>query len=151
MKVVSPAKHFIVVNILVFDQERVLVFKRRDEPFKDRFALPGGPLLKDELLEHAAKRKLKEQTGIEAVTVRFVGIYDALGRDPRSRVISATFLASLWRGEPKAGAATAGVYWVRDWEREDFAFDHGTILLEQAMFKKLSVKVKPFELLRPNA
>jgi 8-oxo-dGTP diphosphatase len=149
MKAALPAKHYIVVNVLVFDQAgRVLVFKRKDDPFKDKYALPGGAVHKDELLADAAKRKLKELTGIEAITLRFVGLYDALDRDPRARVIATAFLAALWRGEPRAGAGTDGVFWVEG--DADLAFDHAQILAEQQMFKQLSKKVPAFELLRPG-
>jgi colanic acid biosynthesis protein WcaH len=63
------------VDLLVKYDKGVLLCKRKNNPAKDRFWLPGGRIFKGESLEHAVKRKLKEETGLKAKSIKFVGNY----------------------------------------------------------------------------
>lgn len=75
----------------------VLLIRRGHDPFAGQLALPGGYLNRDERAEHAAARELAEETGlhIHADRLTRIGTFDAPGRDPRARVVSAAFLATL--------------------------------------------------------
>lgn len=111
----------------------VLLIRRGNDPFKGRFALPGGFLEADETLEDAAARELHEETGLPAgeTFLEHIGTYSEPGRDPRGRVVSAAF-AALVPDPPRAraGGDAAATEWVAV-ERaleEPLAFDHSRIL-----------------------
>lgn len=72
----------------------ILLVKREDFPFKDKWCLPGGFLNpKAETLEDTAKRILKNEVNLENIYMEQLYTYDALNRDPRCRVVSTSFIA----------------------------------------------------------
>ena len=73
----------------------VLLVQRRDHPFQDYWALPGGFIRADESAEAAARRELAEETGVTAFTghLEQLRTYSAPGRDPRMRVLSVAHVA----------------------------------------------------------
>lgn len=111
-----------------------LVVERGDEPFRGRWALPGGFVEPDEDLEAAALRELREETGISAGMVRLeqLATFGAPKRDPRHRVVSVAWLGIVPHGpEPAAGSDAAAVAWKSvDYlmRRGRLAFDHKDIL-----------------------
>ena len=72
---------------------RALLIKRKDYPFKDKWALPGGFVNMDEDLETAALRELREETNVKDVYIEQLYTYGDVHRDPRTRVISCAYLA----------------------------------------------------------
>src|SRR5665811_2118588 len=66
----------------------VLLIERGREPFKNKWALPGGFIEMDETLETACKRELFEETGLKVDKMTQFKTYDAVDRDPRHRTIS---------------------------------------------------------------
>lgn len=73
---------------------RVMLTKRKDEPFKDMWSLPGGFVDYDKTLEEAARNKLKIKTGVDDIYMEQLYTYgDDLNRDPRGRVISTAYIA----------------------------------------------------------
>jgi 8-oxo-dGTP diphosphatase len=72
---------------------RVLLIKRGDHPFMGRWALPGGFVNMNEGLDEAAARELKEETGIDGIYMEQLYTWGAVGRDPRTRVISCSYLS----------------------------------------------------------
>jgi 8-oxo-dGTP diphosphatase len=113
-----------------------LVVRRGEPPYRGRWALPGGFVEVDEDLEQAARRELREETGIDAGAVRVeqLATYGAPKRDPRHRSISVAWLAILpGASEPHAGSDAAGAAWKpADWllTRGRLAFDHQQILTD---------------------
>lgn len=72
----------------------ILLVKRTDYPFKDKWCLPGGFLrVNDETLEDAAKRILKAETNLEDIYLEQLYTFDDLKRDPRMRVVSTSYIA----------------------------------------------------------
>ncbi|GAA0778956.1 NUDIX domain-containing protein [Clostridium subterminale] len=67
---------------------QVILIKRDDYPYIDKWALPGGFVGIEESLEVGAKRKLKEKTGIDNVYTEQLYTFGDVGRDKRTRVIS---------------------------------------------------------------
>ena len=77
----------------------VLLVKRGNHPYKDGWALPGGFLNKDETLAECAARECEEETGLKPIYCGEVSTYSRVNRDPRTRVITQTFLAVVPYGE----------------------------------------------------
>ncbi len=122
------------VDIAVFtfsqDAARLLLIKRGNEPFKGRWALPGGFVDMDEELEDSAARELAEETGLEGVSLQQLHTFGNVGRDPRGRQITIVFTGIATEGQDKikAGDDAAEAKWF-DIEKlpEDLAFDHDKI------------------------
>ena len=108
----------------------VLVVRRGEAPFKGMYAIPGGFKRPGETLDEAAKRKLTEETGVDAASLLTqFGAYGDPERDPRMNVVTVAYLAVLRDvGAIVAGAdaAEAALVPVSDLlnERIDLAFDH---------------------------
>jgi len=92
----------------------VLLVKRGDHPFIGSYALPGGFVNMDEEALEAAKRELKEETGIEGICLREFGTFSQVDRDPRTRVVTVGHfgVAPVGSLKPKAGddAADASLF-----------------------------------------
>ena len=73
----------------------LVLIKRKGEPFKGCWALPGGFLNEGETLQECAARELKEETGIVATRLMPCGTYSDPKRDPRGAVISSAFMAII--------------------------------------------------------
>lgn len=72
---------------------RILMVKRGEHPHKGQWALPGGFIKMNESLEEAAIRELKEETNIENIYMEQLYTWGDVNRDPRTRVISTSYLA----------------------------------------------------------
>ena len=108
---------------------RVLLIQRRHEPYRNRWALPGGFVNIDEDLEDAALRELQEETGLCDVLVSQLHTFGKPDRDPRERVISIVFYAVI-DDEPKLtpGSDAADASWFDVDALPELAFDHAEII-----------------------
>ncbi len=108
---------------------KLLLIKRKNDPYKNSWALPGGFLEEDESLENGAKRELKEETGIEIESLKQFNTYGDIGRDPRGRTISIAFVGILTKdSQIVAGDDAAEAKWFDLEELPDLAFDHFQII-----------------------
>lgn len=84
----------IVTDAIFFDEEgKLVLIQRTNDP--QWIALPGWFVNYGESTEEACIRKVKEETGAEVETIKLVGIYDNLSRDPRDHNISAVYTVKL--------------------------------------------------------
>lgn len=145
----NPSDHppfAVTADVIVFTvmegQLHVALVERGNEPYKGRWALPGGFVEQDEDLADAAARELEEETGIqsEAAELAQLGAYGAPERDPRMRVVTVAFwtiqpgLSELRGGSDAASARLIPVDQVLS-DPGELAFDHHQILsdaVEQA-------------------
>lgn len=72
---------------------KLLLVRRADHPFLGQWALPGGFVRTDESLDEAAVRELREETNVERVYLEQLYTWGDVRRDPRTRVISASYLS----------------------------------------------------------
>ena len=86
----------------------VALVRRGNHPDLGRYALPGGFLNMDETSLEGAARELEEETGVTGVALRRFGVFDALDRDPRTRVITVPHLAILEEEREAAAGDDAG-------------------------------------------
>jgi 8-oxo-dGTP diphosphatase len=125
----------LVVDVTLFAVDRgalvVLLVERRRAPDSGRWAVPGAVVEPDETLTGAATRAVVARTGILEPFGRAeqLAVFDAPGRDPRTRVVSSTVLAVASTAVPPAGGALAsGRWWPVDVIGTDdgpaMAFDH---------------------------
>jgi 8-oxo-dGTP diphosphatase len=126
---------------------QVLLVERGEEPFKGRWAVPGGFKRPTETLDEAAARELAEETGMEAAPLLHqFGAYGDPERDPRMNVVTVGYLAVLRdlpapvAGTDAAAAAFVPVAEVLDGSRE-LAFDHGVIVRDAIDRVRLELEV----------
>ena len=113
----------------------VVLVQRSNDPFRGRWALPGGFVDIDEDLESAAIRELAEETGLHAETLTQLGAYGSPDRDPRMRVVTVVFWAhTVDLPQPSSGDDAADS---RIWDLDEalanpdvLAFDHHQILTD---------------------
>jgi 8-oxo-dGTP diphosphatase len=107
------------------EKPEVLLIKRANEPFRGKWALPGGFVDKDEPLEDAAVRELKEETGLSNILLTQMHTFGNPGRDPRGHTVSVVFVGYLpLAAEAKAGDDAAEVDWFSLDKLPELAFDH---------------------------
>lgn len=116
--------------IFGFDSEglSVLLIERGIEPFKGCWAFPGGFMEMEEDAEDCAKRELKEETGLEIRTMRQLGAFTDVNRDPRGRTVSIAYYAVIEKSEVKGADDAIQARWFPIDSIPPLAFDHDKIL-----------------------
>lgn len=141
----------LTVDCVVFGLEaselKVLLIERDLEPFKGRWALPGGFVNMEETLEQAALRELQEETGLRDLYLEQLYTFGQVDRDPRGRVISVAYYALVDpRGLTlKASSDARQARWfpvsqLRGSGGTRLAFDHEKIL--EVALRRLRGKVR---------
>jgi 8-oxo-dGTP diphosphatase len=145
----------LTVDCVIFgldaEELKILLIRRALAPFRGRWALPGGFVHVDESLDAAARRELREETGLEDVFLEQLYTFGALARDPRERVVTVAYYALVNLGDHPVQAASdaesAAWFDVRDLPR--LAFDHVDVVEMALQRLKSKVRYQPigFELL----
>ena len=128
---------------------QVLLIERGIEPFKGKWAFPGGFLNMDETAGEGALRELKEETGLENAYIEQFNTYSEPGRDPREIVITIAHYALVRIQEVKGGDDAAKAQWFPIDEVPQLAFDHDKILRDAMRKLRERIHFEPigFELL----
>ena len=145
-----PAVTTDVVIFTIRDQQlNVLLVKRKNAPFKGKWALPGGFVGIGEALEACAQRELAEETGVEGVYLEQLYTFGKPKRDPRERVISVAYFALVPSAKLRLRAATdaTAVDWFAINDQPKLAFDHQEILdmAHQRLVAKLDYSTIAFQ------
>ncbi len=126
------------VDLIVEDEEGITLVKRKNEPFKGYWALPGGFLeYGKENLKQAGVRELREETGLCAREEDLIltGEYSDQNRDPRGHVIAHPFWVRKYGGNLQAGDDACEVKKFPRNSLPDLAFDHAKILQDYFEFR----------------
>ena len=128
---------------------RVLLVERGVEPYKGKWAFPGGFLRMDESAEKGALRELKEETGLEGAYIKQFHTFSDPKRDPRERVLTVAYYALVRMQEVKGGDDAAKAAWFALDEVPALAFDHDLILRVAMKELRRQIHFEPigFELL----
>lgn len=124
----------VTADIVIFtvqdDALKLLLIQRGVEPYKDKWALPGGFVKMDEDLDVAAARELEEETGVKDVYLEQFKTYSAPDRDPRERVITVAYFAIIPSDKIQlmAGSDAENVAWFDYRDLPELAFDHAEIV-----------------------
>jgi 8-oxo-dGTP diphosphatase len=123
----GPETPKLMVDVVIPAQRGVVLIRRGSEPFKGRWALPGGFVEVGETVEEAADREAAEETGLAVEVARLVGVYSDPERDPRGHNVSVAFIARVLSGELCAGTDASEIA-VLDPDSVELAFDHHKII-----------------------
>jgi 8-oxo-dGTP diphosphatase len=109
---------------------RVLLIRRKHDPFAGKWALPGGFVDEGEDLLPAALRELQEETGLAEIEFEQLHTFGTPGRDPRGWTVSVVFFARVNHEalQPRAADDAADVRWFPLAKLPPLAFDHEQIL-----------------------
>jgi 8-oxo-dGTP diphosphatase len=134
-----PKTPLLTTDCVICDRDgRVLLIRRRNQPFKGAYALPGGFVDVGETVEAACRREVLEEAGVKVSEFQLVGVYSDPGRDPRGHTVSVAYLARLPDApSPQAGSDAEAAEWVKNWRDLDLAFDHAKII---AVAEKIMAK-----------
>jgi 8-oxo-dGTP diphosphatase len=126
------ARPAVSVDIVVFresEQLEILLVKRKNDPYKGRWSFPGGFVEEDEKLLDAAKRELKEETGLTRIRLEQFHAFGDPGRDPRGHTISIAHFGTARRDALlRAGDDAADAGWFPADRPPRLAFDHAKVL-----------------------
>ncbi len=118
-------------DIFIYDEDfNFILIKRKNEPFKDCWALPGGFVEYGESVENAAVREAKEETSIDVELEELVNVYSAPDRDPRGHTVTIAFTAKGDFATRKADsdAKEIGIFKINELNNDEIAFDHAIII-----------------------
>ena len=123
--------HEITVDTVILtiknDALQVLLVKRDNEPFKNKWAIPGGYVRMSENLDEAAIRVLKEKTNVDNIYLEQLYTFGDPLRHPVSRVITCAYFA-LIRSEDYEVVTTQDITWHKVFDLPPLAFDHKEII-----------------------
>jgi len=146
----------VTVDAIVFgyNQENgisVLLIKRKIDPFKNEWALPGGFVLDQETLEEAVERELREEAGISINYLEQLFTFGRPDRDPRMRIVSVSYFGLVKSADFSLFASTdaAEAAWFNIYELPALAFDHKDIVEKAIARLRAKITYEPigFELL----
>jgi len=129
MKYENPAATADV--IIENEKQEVLLIQRKDEPFKNMWALPGGHIeLGKETVEQAGSREALEETSIKVAPsdLELIAVYSEPDRDPRGHYITHVYVAKRFSGTPKAADDAKDVRYFSKNNLPPLAFDHDKII-----------------------
>jgi 8-oxo-dGTP diphosphatase len=133
---------------------KALLIQRALEPFKGKWALPGGFVRVEETLDDAVRRELVEETGLDDIFLEQLYTFGIVERDPRERVVSVAYYALVKLSDHQAKAATdaANAQWFPVSQLPKLAFDHAEIVALALARLQSKVRYQPigFELLPPK-
>lgn len=121
----------LTVDTIIFDEsENIILIKRKNNPYKDHWALPGGFVEYGETVENAAIRETKEETSIDITLTNLVNVYSKPDRDPRGHTVTVAYTAKGDFNQMKAAddACDIQIFSKSDLKKIDLAFDHAKII-----------------------
>lgn len=124
---------FLTVDAVVFKPvdktNHVLLIKRKNEPFQNAWALPGGFVDKDEDIDVAAQRELFEETNITVKQLHQLKVFGKPFRDPRGHVVSVAYYGFTDENTDAVAADDAtAAQWFSVNDLPKMAFDHEEII-----------------------
>lgn len=134
------------VDVIIEQNSRILMIRRKNEPYKGFLALPGGFVNEGERIEDAARREANEETSLNIGLRDILGVYSDPKRDPRGHLMSTVFVGMIPVDndtEPMQASAqddAADIEWINleALDNSNIAFDHKKILCDYKVWKMSS-------------
>jgi len=118
--------------LIIYDRDSIILIKRKNDPYRGSWALPGGFVEYGETVESAVIREAKEETGLDIELKGVSGVYSNPDRDPRGHIITICYLAQKIGGKLKADTDASQVkcFKIEEAIKTTLAFDHLQIIEE---------------------
>ena len=135
----------ITVFTIIDNESNVLLIKRKNPPFENYWALPGGFVEYNEDIDIAAQRELAEETCVKAPFLFQIGIFGKPNRDPRGRTVSVVYMSvinpSFHQINPKTDAKEARWFTIKS--LPPLAFDHAEIMNDSINTLRQKIEIIP--------
>ena len=118
----------LTVDGIVLSDGKILLIKRKNDPFKGKWALPGGFVEYGEKVEDAVLREIFEETSLKTSINKIFGVYSDPNRDPRGHTISIVYLLDIIGGNLKGSDDASDAKFFKLEELPDLSFDHDIII-----------------------
>jgi len=129
------------VDVILERDSKILMVRRKKDPYRGHLALPGGFVNEGETVEDAVKREAMEETSLEVHPIDILGVYSDPKRDPRKHIVTVVFVGIIVGGEVRANDDAASIEWIQLdtigqlQQQKLFAFDHAQILRDYQQWK----------------
>lgn len=120
----------LTVDTVIIKDNKIVLVKRLNDPYKNHWALPGGFVEYGEKVESAAIREAKEETGLDIELDKLVGVYSDANRDPRGHTVTVVYTAHIVGGklQSDSDAGDAKFVVIDNLDFTVLAFDHDVII-----------------------
>lgn len=128
---------------------KVLLIRRRNDPYKDMWALVGGALYNNEELLEGAKREISEKVGIDNIDIYFSNVFGNLNRSPIMRMVAISFVGVIDCEKVaifKETLKTSNADWFSIKDIPKLAYDHNVILNDA--LENLKAKIVSSDILK---
>lgn len=136
-----PARPFLGVGALIFENGKLLIVERASEPFKGYWSLPGGILETGEKLETGVRREVREETGLEVEPLSVFEIFERIIADAEGKAeyhyVVIDYLCRRVGGHLASASDASGVAWVSEQSLRDYRLTDGTLSVVERAFAKL--------------
>ena len=126
------------VDAIIQKSSSILLVKRKKDPYKDQFALPGGFVNEGETIEEAIEREVYEETSLKIHPIDILGVYSDPTRDPRGHMMTVVFIVLVIRGIATAGDDAKEISWIPIEKINEIkiAFDHKLVIRDYLRWKR---------------
>ena len=119
----------LTVDGVIIKDNKIVLIRRKFEPFKNHWALPGGFVEYNEKTEDAVIREIFEETGLKTRIKKLIGVYSDPIRDPRGHTVSIVYELEILKGKMIFGDDSSDVNFFNINEIPDkLSFDHEKII-----------------------
>ena len=121
---------------------KVLLIKRRNEPFYGSWVLTGGALYNNETLEEGAYRELKEKTGIDNIPIKQFKAFSRVDRSPVMRMVAIAYIGIIDSKRVdilRQSRNTADADWFPLDKIPQLGYDHNEILNDAVEYLKKEI------------
>ena len=129
------------MGALIFDNEKLLIVERANEPFKGYWSLPGGIVECGEKLEQGIRREVLEETGLEVEALSVFEIFERIIPDGEGRIeyhyVLIDYLCRPIGGRLSAASDVSQVAWVTEQNLRDYRLTDGTLSVVERAFANL--------------
>lgn len=134
----KPITPLLTVDAVIkMPDEKIILVKRKNPPFQNQYALPGGFVEIGETTEEACIREAFEETNIHIKIIRLTGVYSDPERDPRGHTVTISYLCEpLTLNEKpmaKTDATDLELVPIKNIESMELAFDHKKIIIDSLL------------------
>ena len=141
----------VIASIFTIDKGKlkILLVKRKNNPYQGLWALTGGALYNDEDLEEGLKREIYEKTGLENIEVKLANVFGKKNRSPVMRMVAVTYIGIIDASKveiAKSTLKTSNAKWFSIDEVPHLAYDHNEIIADA--IKKLKEEILKTDLLK---
>ena len=141
----------VIASIFTIDKGKlkILLVKRKNNPYQGHWALTGGALYNDEDLEDGLNREIYEKTGLEHIEVKLANVFGKKNRSPVMRMVAVTYIGIIDASKveiAKSTLKTSNAEWFSIDEVPQLAYDHNEIITDA--IKKLKEEILKTNLLK---